>query len=111
MSQPIRPPDSPLFERLWQVQSGCCALCGKPMPRSRFEVAHATIWKRERPTFDHIVPRAAGGPDRSRALSKSSAWISFRKRGEPVTFVRSPIMRKLLKFVALAESADMGRGG
>ena len=79
MSQPIRPPDSPLFERLWQVQSGCCALCGKPMPRSRFEVAHATIWKRERPTFDHIVPRAAGGPDREDNLQLAHARCNRRK--------------------------------
>ena len=79
MSQPIRPPDSPLFERLWQLQDGCCVLCGKPMPRSRFEVAHATIWKRERPTFDHIVPRAAGGPDREDNLQLAHARCNRRK--------------------------------
>ncbi|MEM5516789.1 HNH endonuclease signature motif containing protein [Henriciella sp. AS95] len=63
MSQPAVPPDNEFFRTLWAKQGGCCALCGKPMPASRFDVAHATIWKRQRPTFDHIIPRAAGGSD------------------------------------------------
>ena len=63
MSQPVTPPQTDLFRQLWDAQEGCCALCGKPMPQSRFHVAHASIWKRERPTFDHVIPRAAGGPD------------------------------------------------
>ena len=63
MSQSFRLAGTGLHARLWESQAGLCALCGRAMPKSRFEVAHASIWKRERPTIDHIVPRAAGGPD------------------------------------------------
>lgn len=49
------------------------------MPRSRFAVAHATIWKRERPTFDHVVPLAAGGPDRQDNLQLAHARCNKRK--------------------------------
>ena len=73
MSQPLVPPDTALFRALWDRQAGQCALCGRAMPHSRFEVAHATIWKRERPTFDHIIPRAAGGPDRAGNLQLAHA--------------------------------------
>ncbi|WP_233355995.1 HNH endonuclease [Henriciella aquimarina] len=79
MSQPITPPQTDLFARLWQAQAGDCALCGKAMPRSRFEVAHAAIWKKERPTFDHIIPRAAGGPDRAENLQLAHARCNKRK--------------------------------
>ncbi|HAY06227.1 MAG TPA: HNH endonuclease, partial [Hyphomonas sp.] len=61
MSQPFAPPDTELFCTLWTKQDGRCALCGKPMPAGRFDVAHATLWRKWRPTFDHIRPRAAGG--------------------------------------------------
>ncbi|WP_084417949.1 HNH endonuclease [Henriciella litoralis] len=67
------------FEQLWDSQNGCCALCGKPMPKGRFHVAHASIWKRERPTFDHIIPRAAGGPDRVDNLQLAHANCNKRK--------------------------------
>ncbi|MGB3626716.1 MAG: HNH endonuclease signature motif containing protein [Henriciella sp.] len=73
MSLPLRPAESELFQSLWRDQAGQCALCGKPMPSTRFHVAHASIWKRERPTFDHIVPRAAGGPDTPENLQLAHA--------------------------------------
>ncbi|WP_083911028.1 HNH endonuclease [Henriciella marina] len=49
------------------------------MPRSRFELPHASIWKRQRPTFDHILPRAAGGPDRPENLQLAHAICNKRK--------------------------------
>ena len=55
MSQPVHPPSSPLYRRLWDMQGGLCALCGGPMPKNRFAVAHASIWKRRRPTFDQLA--------------------------------------------------------
>lgn len=73
MSQAIRAPGTALFDELWTAQNGHCALCAKPMPRQRFDVAHANIWKRERPTFDHIIPRAAGGPDTPQNLQLAHA--------------------------------------
>lgn len=79
MSQPFAPPRTDLFRRLWQAQEGCCALCGKPMPEGRFHTAHATIWKRERPTFDHIIPRAAGGADTCENLQLAHARCNKRK--------------------------------
>ena len=79
MSQSFAPPRSELFETLWHAQSGGCALCGKSMPRSRFEVAHATLWKKQRPTFDHIIPKAAGGPDRADNLQLAHAACNKRK--------------------------------
>ncbi|WP_300376386.1 HNH endonuclease signature motif containing protein [Henriciella sp.] len=79
MSQSYSPPDTAFFHQLWEAQSGCCALCGRPMPRSRFEVAHATIWKKQRPTFDHIIPRAAGGPDMADNLQLAHAICNKRK--------------------------------
>ena len=79
MSQPVSPPDSPLFHNLWSAQRGRCALCGKTMPASRYAVPHATVWKRERPTFDHIVPRSAGGPDRIENFQLAHARCNKRK--------------------------------
>lgn len=49
------------------------------MPASRFHVAHAAIWKRERPTFDHIVPQAAGGSDMEDNLQLAHAGCNKRK--------------------------------
>ncbi len=63
MSQPFEAPRSALFEALWQAQAGCCALCGEAMPRQRFELAHARLWTRLRPTVDHVRARARGGSD------------------------------------------------
>ena len=51
------------FDHLWDAQSGLCALCGEPMLRNRFDAPHATIWKKRRPTFDHIHPVSKGGKD------------------------------------------------
>ena len=63
MSQGYKVPSSALFETLWRQQDGLCALCQKPMLRSRFEVPHARIWAKHRATFDHIIPRSKGGAD------------------------------------------------
>ena len=66
-------------DQLWTAQSGQCALCGKAMPRGRFDVAHASIWKKQRPTFDHIIPKAGGGPDRLDNLQLAHAICNKRK--------------------------------
>lgn len=79
MSQSFRPPDTELFRRLWTAQEGCCALCGLAMPASRFELAHASLWKKQRPTFDHIRPRAAGGSDKPDNLQLAHAACNKRK--------------------------------
>lgn len=63
MSQPYAPPQTPLFKALWELQEGRCALCGLSMPANRFDVAHSTLWKNLRPTFDHVIPVACGGSD------------------------------------------------
>lgn len=62
-----------LFQRLWNDQTGLCALCGKPMPASRWETPHATVWKKMRPTFDHIRPRSKGGRDSPENLQLAHA--------------------------------------
>lgn len=79
MSQPLLPPQTGLFADLWDRQGGLCALCGEPMPQGRFHVSHASIWKKERPTFDHIIPRAAGGPDRADNLQLAHSHCNKRK--------------------------------
>jgi len=79
MSIPHAPPDTPLFRKLWEAQAGACALCGKPMPRSRFAVAHATLWKKQRPSFDHILPRGAGGSDKETNLQLAHTICNKRK--------------------------------
>ncbi|MEO0551316.1 MAG: HNH endonuclease signature motif containing protein [Pseudomonadota bacterium] len=63
MSQPFKVTDSADFERLWRAQKGLCALCGRPMLRSRFEAPHARVWAKWRATYDHILPRSKGGTD------------------------------------------------
>ncbi|MAP95312.1 MAG: HNH endonuclease [Ponticaulis sp.] len=63
MSQPFKPVPTELFETLWEHQQGLCALCAKPMPKHRFELAHARLWAKWRPTYDHIIPRSKGGRD------------------------------------------------
>jgi len=68
-----------VFDDLWRTQDGRCAICGEPMPRGRFEVAHATIWKKKRPTFDHIRPRAKGGEDARENLQLAHARCNKRK--------------------------------
>lgn len=79
MSQSFSPPDTPLFRQLWQDQKGLCALCGGPMPLTRADVAHATLWKKWRPTFDHITPRACGGRDDAVNLQLAHAICNKRK--------------------------------
>ena len=79
MSQEFAPPATKLFQRLWQAQGGNCALCGKPMPSTRFTVAHATVWKKQRPTFDHIHALARGGQDDESNLQLAHAVCNKRK--------------------------------
>jgi 5-methylcytosine-specific restriction endonuclease McrA len=79
MSQSFAPPDTELFRALWEKQDGCCALCGMAMPESRFVLAHATLWKKQRPTFDHIRPKAAGGSDAAANLQLAHAVCNWRK--------------------------------
>jgi len=79
MSIPHAPPNTPLFRKLWENQAGTCALCGEPMPRHRFEVAHATLWKKWRPSFDHILPRGAGGGDQDDNLQLAHMLCNKRK--------------------------------
>lgn len=79
MSQTHAPPDTPLFRALWEKQSGLCTLCGRPMPKHRFEVAHATLWKNRRPTFDHIRARSRGGADGPENLQLAHAACNRRK--------------------------------
>jgi 5-methylcytosine-specific restriction endonuclease McrA len=68
-----------LFDELWAAQSGRCAICGEAMPAARFEVPHATIWKKRRPTFDHIRPRLKGGTDDPANLQLAHAECNWRK--------------------------------
>jgi len=49
------------------------------MPKSRFDVPHGTIWKRRRPSFDHIIPRAAGGGDQEANLQLAHADCNKRR--------------------------------
>jgi hypothetical protein len=49
------------------------------MPAARFEVPHATIWKKRRPTFDHIRPRLKGGTDDPANLQLAHAECNWRK--------------------------------
>ena len=79
MSIPPAPPDTPLFRKLWDAQSGQCALCKEPMPRHRFELAHATLWKKWRPSFDHIHPRGAGGSEADSNLQLAHTICNKRK--------------------------------
>ena len=68
-----------LFDTLWTQQDGLCAICGKPMPRGRFDTPHATVWKKQRPTFDHIRPKAKGGADEAANLQLAHAQCNKRK--------------------------------
>lgn len=62
-----------IFSKLWVGQGGICALCGKAMPASRWQTPHASVWKKIRPTFDHIRPRSKGGDDREGNLQLAHA--------------------------------------
>jgi 5-methylcytosine-specific restriction endonuclease McrA len=70
---------SDLFASLWLAQSGRCAICGEPMPETRWQTPHATVWKKRRPTFDHIRPRAKGGADEADNLQLAHADCNWRK--------------------------------
>lgn len=73
MSVPFYPKKTHLFQTLWTAQDGKCALCGEDMPKSRFDLAHATLWKKYRPTFDHILAQAKGGGDEPENLQLTHA--------------------------------------
>ncbi|WP_321490836.1 HNH endonuclease signature motif containing protein [uncultured Hyphomonas sp.] len=73
MSQPYAPTETPLFKALWEAQEGRCALCGQSMPSNRFDVAHSTLWRHQRPTYDHIIAVARGGPDTADNLQLAHA--------------------------------------
>jgi 5-methylcytosine-specific restriction endonuclease McrA len=49
------------------------------MPKGRFDVPHATVWKKKRPTFDHIRPRLKGGTDDQANLQLAHAECNWRK--------------------------------
>ncbi len=49
------------------------------MPSTRWDCAHATVWKKTRPTFDHIRPRAKGGGDEPENLQLAHAACNKRK--------------------------------
>ena len=73
MSQPFALRMDGVAGQLWTAQGGRCALCGEPMPQRRSEVAHATLWRKWRPTLDHIKPRAKGGRDSADNLQLAHA--------------------------------------
>jgi 5-methylcytosine-specific restriction endonuclease McrA len=68
-----------LLDDLWLKQAGRCGICGEPMPRGRFDVPHATVWKKKRPTFDHIRPRVKGGADDPSNLQLAHAECNWTK--------------------------------
>ena len=79
MSKPFEVRRADTLQAVWQAHSGRCALCGGPMPEQRFDVAHATLWKKLRPTIDHIRPRAHGGSDAFDNLQLAHAICNRRK--------------------------------
>ena len=83
MAQPFEPKRTDQFETLWERQDGLCALCGEAMPRHRFEVPHARIWAKLRPTIDHIQPRSKGGSDTPDNLQLAHALCNKRKGNAP----------------------------
>ncbi|ACT60584.1 HNH endonuclease [Hirschia baltica] len=67
------------FQSLWTKQDGHCAICGEPMPNSRFETPHANVWKKQRPTFDHIIPKSKHGDDKIENLQLAHAICNKTK--------------------------------
>jgi 5-methylcytosine-specific restriction endonuclease McrA len=49
------------------------------MPQGRLDVPHATVWKKRRPTFDHIRPKLKGGTDERENLQLTHAECNWRK--------------------------------
>jgi 5-methylcytosine-specific restriction endonuclease McrA len=49
------------------------------MPKNRWDVAHATLWKKRRPTFDHIRPIKKGGSEDHANLQLTHAQCNWRK--------------------------------
>ncbi|MEL6257967.1 MAG: HNH endonuclease [Pseudomonadota bacterium] len=49
------------------------------MPRHRFDTPHAAVWKKRRPTFDHIHARSRGGGDAPDNLQLAHAECNWRK--------------------------------
>jgi hypothetical protein len=79
MSIAPRPPDTALFRQLWEQQQGFCALCGQAMPATRADVVHATLWKKWRPSFDHVQARARGGSNHSENRQLAHAKCNWEK--------------------------------
>ncbi|WP_324603031.1 HNH endonuclease [Hirschia maritima] len=73
------PLPSAWFQELWASQSGKCALCGEAMPRTRFKTPHSNVWKKLRPTFDHIWPISKNGKDELSNLQLVHADCNKRK--------------------------------
>ena len=71
--------DQQLRDDLWRKQQGLCALCGEQMPQTRWDTPHATVWKKMRPTIDHIRPRSKGGGDAPENLQLAHAVCNKRK--------------------------------
>lgn len=69
----------PFLMALYDRQQGCCAVCGETMPRSRWETPHAGVWRKRRPSLDHVVARSRGGSDAEANLQLAHADCNWRK--------------------------------
>ncbi len=76
-------------ERLFALQKGICAYCGKAMPTE-------DVSKFKNPTLDHVIPRSKGGTDAYKNLVVAHARCNWRRgNGEPWRAVHR--MQKRLK--------------